>query len=79
VDPGVEHVEVVDGDPCAQGCLTTVTLGFHSQYGGGEWKLAGRIDEIGPARLVRTYSVRSMKAGFLPIAADKHEYLRTVI
>jgi hypothetical protein len=62
--PGVERVDVVEGDPSAPGCRTKVSLGLYTPFGGGEWKLAGRIEEIGPARLVRTY--------------EQDKYLRTV-
>ena len=77
--PGVDHVEVVDGFPCAEGCLTAVTLRSNSQYGSLGWRLAGRIDEISPARLARTYSMQSMKAGSVHMVAGKSEYLRTLI
>ncbi|SPM42091.1 Mycobacterium numidiamassiliense ORFan [Mycobacterium numidiamassiliense] len=61
---GVGRVDVVDGNPCSRGCLTTVSLGMHSPFGGGEWNLTGRIDDIGPARLVRTYSMQTFHSGY---------------
>jgi hypothetical protein len=61
---GVASVEVINGDPRSQGCLTTVSLGMHTPFGGGEWNLTGRIDDIGPARLVRTYSMQTFHAGY---------------
>jgi hypothetical protein len=54
--PGVERVDIVDGDPLQQGCRTAVALGLYSSFGGGDWTLTGHIDEIGPTRLVRTYT-----------------------
>lgn len=76
--PGVDEVEVVDGNPGAEGCLSTVTLTHSSDYGTLSWRFAGRIDEIGPKRLVRTYLVQHKKTGFIPTAAYKYQYLRTI-
>jgi hypothetical protein len=61
---GVGRVEVIHGTPCSRGCLTCVSLGLHSSFGGGEWNLTGRIDGIGPTRLVRTYSMQTFNAGY---------------
>jgi hypothetical protein len=61
---GVVRVDVVHGNPRSQGCLTTVSLGMHSPFGGGEWNLTGRIDDIGPNRLVRTYSMQTFHSGY---------------
>lgn len=46
---GVARVDVVDGNPCSRGCLTTVSLGMHSPFGGGEWNLtAGSTTSVRP-------------------------------
>lgn len=77
--PGVDDVVVADGSPQAVGCVTTVTLSSGSQYGNVGWRLTGHVDEIGPHRLMRTYRMRSMTAGVLPMTVGPGEYLRTVV
>jgi hypothetical protein len=61
---GVARIDVISGQPCTQGCLIRVSLGIDLSIGGGEWKLTGRIDDISPARLVRTYSMQTVNSGY---------------
>ncbi len=71
------QVDLLEGDPCSKGSRTSILLRttrrWVVQY---EQRLQGRIDEIGPRSLVRTYWWLETNALWYNMAAG--DYIRTI-
>lgn len=75
--PRLTRVEMLEGDPCSPGARTVIELRTKSRYASLNQRLQGRIDEVGPTWLVRTYWWLESRVGSFRSTADR--YARTIV
>ena len=74
---GLTSVDLLAGDPCSPGARTAIELSTKSRYASLDQRLQGRIDEVGPTWLVRTYWWLQSHVTWYRSTADK--YARTIV